>query len=854
MGSLFGNLRYALRQFRRSPVFTIAAVLTLALGIGGTTAIFTLIHEVMLRSLPVTDPARLYRVGEGDDCCVEGGPQDVWGMVSYSLYERLKSEAPEFEETAAFQAGAGRLSVRRQDESIARPLRTEFVSGGYFSMLGVRAFGGRVLSPADDERSSAPVAVLSHRIWQTTYGSDPSVVGSTLIVEGHPFSVIGVAPPGFFGETLRPDPPDIWIPIHQEPLIHGESALLDRPHSAWLRMMGRLRPGASTQGMAAHLTTVLRQWMVKDAQYPAEWLSEINRLLPKQSLSVVPAGAGVAVMKEEYGRSLQILLAVCGLVLLIACANVANLLLARAASRRGQTAVRIAVGAARREIISQALTESVLLAVGGGVAGLLVAVGAARLLLALAFQSEGGSHFIPISVSPSPLVLGFAVALALLTGVIFGAAPAWVATRTDPAEALRGTGRGSSDRGSFTRKGLLVLQATLSVVLVAGATMLARSLNKLEHQDFGYQVQGRMEVELHSPPASYTVPQLLAVYRQMETKLSALPGVKSTGLALYNPLTDNWGELIMVSGHPAPKFEDNAGASWDRVSAHYLQDLGVSVVRGREFTEADNESSESVAVVNEAFVKRFFKDNEDPIGQHFGIDLMENANTYRIVGVVRDAKFAGWGLYRPARPMFYVPLMQSTNYSNVMMQKVDVVSHFIEGILLVTDAQPGALEPLVKQTLAGIDPNLTITSIRTLQQQVELTFDQERAVASLAGLFGVVALLLAAIGLYGVTAYTVAQRTNEYGIRMALGADRSRVILHVLGGAFRRVLIGLILGLPLAVGAGRLIVAKLYGVAFWDPLALGLAALALGLCSLVAALIPAGRAAGISPVEALRAE
>ena len=853
MGRLLRDVRYAIRQFRRSPVFTAAAVLTLALGIGGTTAIFTLIHEVMLRSLPVTDPARLYRVGEGDDCCVEGGPQDNWGMVSYPLYERLKAETPEFEETAAFQAGAGRLSVRRQDEPIARPLRSEYVTGSYFSMLGVGAFGGRVFSAADDERTSAPVAVLSHRIWQSAYGSDTSVVGSTFIVEGHPFTVIGIAPPGFFGETLRPDPPDIWIPLHQEPLIHGQSALLDRSISAWLRMMGRLRPGATTAGMSAHLTTVLRQWMVKDAGYPAEWLSDIDRMLPKQFLNVIPAGSGVAVMKEEYGRSLQILLAVCGLVLLIACANVANLLLARAAARRGQTAVRLAVGATPRRIISQALTESVLLAVGGGVAGLVVAMGAARLLLALAFQSEG-AHFIPIRTTPSFVVLGFAVVLALLTGVIFGAAPAWMATRTDPAEALRSTGRGSSERGSFARRGLLIMQATLSVVLVAGATMLARSLNKLEHQDFGYQVKGRVLVELHSPPASYTVPELLALYRQMQTKLTGLPGVRSTGLALYNPLTDNWGELIMISGHPAPKFEENAGASWDRVSTNYLQDLGVTVVRGRGFTEADNESSESVAVVNEAFVKRFFKANEDPVGQHFGMDLIENANSYRIVGVVRDAKFAGWGLYRPARPMFYVPLMQSVKYANVMMQKLDVVSHFVEGILLVTDVQPGALEPQVKATLAGIDPNLTITSIRTLEQQVAITFDQERAVASLAGLFGVVALILAAIGLYGVTAYTVTQRTNEFGIRMALGADRGRVVLHVLGGAFRRVLIGLILGMPLAVGAGRLIVAKLYGVSYWDPLALGIAAAALGCCSLVAAIIPAGRAASISPVEALRAE
>jgi predicted permease len=852
MPYLPGNLRYALRQFRLSPLFTAAAVLTLALGIGGTTAIFTLIHAVMLRSLPVSDPSRLYRIGEGDDCCVEGGPQDQWGMFPYSFYERLKTETPEFEELAAFQAGRGRLGVRRQGvDPIARPLRSEYVSGNYFSTLGVRAFGGRVFTPDDDKPSAPPVAVISHRTWQITYGGDPSVVGATFVLEGHPFTVIGVAPAGFFGETLQSDPPDIWIPVQQEPMLDGNGGLLHQPISAWLRVIGRLRPGASTDGMAPRLTTVLRQWMQNDAGYPAVWMSEVMRLLPKQTVNVVPAGAGVAVLKEEFGRSLQILLSVCGLVLLIACANVANLLLARGVARRGQTAVRLAVGATPRQIVEQALTESVLLAIGGGLVGLLVAMAAARLLLALAFHS---ANFLPISVAPSLLVMVFAFGLALLTGIIFGAAPAWLATRTDPAEALRGSGRGTSDRTSFTRKALLVVQATLSVVLVAGATMLGRSLNKLEHQDFGFQVQGRVEVDMNSPPATYAQPQLAALYHQLEEQLNRLPGVQGSGLAMYNPLTDNWGELIMVAGHPSGKFNEDAGASWDRVSANYLQNFNIPVLRGRAFTAADNETAPPVAIVNEAFVKRFFKSDEDPLAQHFGMDLPENAGTFSIVGVVRDAKFAGFQLSRPARPMFYVPLAQTVKYPNEMMQKLETRSHFIGGIMLVTNVSPGALEPLLTRMLSGLDPNLTINSIRTMQQQVDFSFDQERAVASLAGLFGIVALVLAAIGLYGVTAYTVAQRTNEIGIRMALGADRPKVIQLVLRGAFQRVFIGLLLGMPLAVGAGRLISAQLYGVSSLDPLALTASAAALAVCSFFAAIIPANRAASISPMSALRIE
>ncbi len=852
MASLPGNFRYALRQFRLSPIFTVAAVLTLALGIGGPTAIFTLIHAVMLRSLPVSDPGRLYRVGEGDECCVEGGPQDTWGMYSFPLYERLKAETPEFEEVTAFQAGRWRLGVRRQGvESAARPLRSEYVTGSYFSTLGVRAFGGRLFTPDDDKPAAPPVAVLSHRVWQTAYASDPSVVGSTFVVEGHPLTVIGVAPAGFFGETLESDPPDIWLPLQQEPMMNAEGSLLRQPVSAWLRMIGRLRPGASTDGMSPRLTGVLRQWLQNDSGYPSNWMDDVMRMLPKQVVNVIPAGAGVAMMKEEYGRSLQILLSVCGLVLLIACSNVANLLLARGLARRGQTAVRLAVGATPRQIVMQALTESVLLAIGGGIVGLLVAMAAARLLLALAFHS---SHFLPISTTPSLMVLAFAFVLALVTGIIFGAAPAWLATRTDPAEALRGSGRGTQDRSSFARKALLVVQAALSVVLVAGATMLARSLNKLEHQDFGYQVQSRVEVSMNRPPATYTQPQLAALYRQLEDHLNRLPGVQDSGLALYNPLTDNWGELIMVAGHPPAKLNEEAGASWDRVSANYLQNLGVPVLRGRAFTAADNETTAPVALVNEAFVKRFFKSGEDPLDQHFGLDVPEYSGTFRIVGVVRDAKFAGWGLRRPARPMFYVPLAQNVNYPDELMKKIELNSHFIGGMLLVTNMTPGALEAQLTRILAELDPNLTINSIRTMQQQIELSFDQERAVAGLAGLFGIVALILAAIGLYGVTAYSVAQRTNEIGIRMALGADRPKVLALVLSGAFKRVAIGLFLGLPLAVGAGRLLSAQLYGVSSWDPFALSVAAGALAICSFFAAIIPANRAASISPMNALRIE
>jgi predicted permease len=849
---LIGDVRYALRQFWVARIFTITAVLTLAIGIGGSTAIFTLIHAVMLKSLPVTDPSRLYRIGDGGNCCVQGGPQDRWGMFSYPLFERLKAELPEFEEIAAFQAGNGRFSVRRPNvDTAARPLRSEYVSGNYFSTLGVNAFGGRMLTPSDDTPAASPALVVSYHTWQGTYNGDASLIGSTLVVEGHPFTVIGVTPPGFFGETLRGDPPDLYVPLHQEPMIVGDSTLLRQPVAAWLRAIGRLRPGATTDGLGARLTGVLHQWIQHDSGYPSNWMPAIMQALPRQVITVVPAGAGVGIMREQYSRSLQILLGVCGLVLLIACANVANLLLARAMARRGQTALRLAIGASRSQVVRQALVESVLLGIAGGVVGLLVAMGTARLLLTLAFA---GTTFLPIDTRPVPLVLVFASGLALLTGILFGAAPAWFATRTDPMDALRGAGRTTGDHSSITRQALVIVQATVSVVLVAGSMLLARSLGNLQGQNFGFEMADRVLVAINRPPSEYSPEKLDALYRRTEERLKQIPGVRGAGLALYNPFTDNWGEGILVAGHPEPKPGDDVGASWDRVSANYLQDLGVKLVRGRYFTAADDVRTEPVAVVNEAFARKFFKTDEDPIDQHFGLNLPENVNTFRIVGIVRDARFAGFQLDRPARAMFYVPLAQTVKYSNPIMLRVESASHFVRGILLVTSLPVSTVEPQVRQALAEADPNLTVTGVRMLQQQVDRAFDQQRAVASLAGLFGVVALVLAAIGLYGVTAYSVVQRTNEIGIRMALGADRGNVVGIVLRGAFRRVVIGLILGLPLAVGAGYLLSAQLYGVTYWDPLALTVGALALGASAFAAAIIPASRAASISPIRALRTE
>jgi len=851
MQTLLQDIAYAIRQMRLSPVFTLTAALTLALGIGATTAIFSLIHTVMLKSLPVADPSHLYRIGDGQDCCIEGSPQDNWGMFSYPFYKRMQENTPEFEELAAFQAGGIQFSTRRgEGDHVAKPLGGEFVSGNYFSTFGVSAFSGRSIVPSDDQPTSAPVAMLSYRTWQQEYGSDPHIVGSTFILNGHPFIIVGIAPPGFFGETLRSNPPAIWVPINQEPMLNGTNSLLQR-FSAWVRVIGRLKPGVSPDALPSRLTNLLRAWLINESGFPAEWMTGVKAQLPKQKINVVPAGTGVGVMRANYSASLNILLAVCSLVLLIACANIANLLLARGASRQMQTSVRLALGASRKRLVRQSLTESLVLSIMGGLFGLAVAFIGVKVVVALAFR---GAQYVPIDAAPSLPVLGFTFLVSLVTGVLFGTAPAWLATHVNPAEALRGANRSTKDSSSISQKSLVIVQATLSVVLLTGAGLLTRSLQNLQHQDFGYETDHRVTISLSAPFNSYSQPKLDAMYRELQDRLSRLPGVERVALAQYTPLQDNWGEIVIRQGHGMPSMNDPVGSSWDHVNAGYLETLGQKILRGRSINEDDNASTQKVAVVNEAFVKRFFKPSEDPVGTYFGLDLPKYSATYEIVGVVRDAKYQDPTGKDPTRPLFFVPLTQRVLYDHPLMQSIDDSTHFIEGAVFKLHGSMEGFEPQVRRVLSEVDPNLTLLGVQTLEEQVDSNFDQQRAVAKMTGLLGILALILAAVGLYGVAAYTVERRTREIGVRMALGANRVNVIRLVLRGVFLQILIGLAIGIPASIGCSRLISAQLYQVKGWDPLVLCGSVLALGLCALLASIIPAQRAASINPVKALRAD
>lgn len=851
MRTLRQDVLYALRQMRLSPVFTLTAMLTLALGIGATTAIFSLIDSVMLKSLPVADPSRLYRVGSGMKCCGQIGPQKEWGLFPYTLYQRIAANAPEFEQTAAFESWFSSFSVRRAGSNDpAKPLRSEYVSGNYFATLGVKAFAGRTLTQADDQPAAPPAAVLSHRVWQQEYGSDRKIVGSVFIIDGHPFTIVGIAPPGFYGETLRSDPPELFIPLQQEPVIAGSNSTLKTP-LAWLRIIGRLRPGATTDGMAARFTTMTREWEVTylGAEYP-QYLDQLKAALPQEIVNVIPAGGGVAAMKADYQSSLHILMGVCGLVLLIACANLANLLLARGSARGTHVAVRLAMGASKMRLVQQSLTESLVLAIIGGIAGIVLAFAGVKLIVALAFHS---AQFVPIDAKPSLLVLGFAFLLSLITGILFGTAPAWFAAHTNPAQVLHGVGRSTRDGRALPQKLLVIVQAALSVVLLTGAGLLTRSLMKMQHQNFGFETDHRVSLRVNAPFIGYSPEKLDATYRALQQRLERIPGVQAVAMGMYTPFTNNWDAMVVRQGQDKVDVNENNGSSWDRVSAGYLELMGQQIVRGRSITEQDTASTPNIAVVDEAFVKKFFKPGEDPIGTHFGLNEIQYSGMYQIVGVVRTANYTDpSGHWR--MPLFFIPLAQRGHFTTTMSQMIDDRSHIIEAVVLQIRGSMEGLEPQIRHAFAEVDPNLTLVTMRTMEQQVADKMDQARSISQLTALFGVLALALAAVGLYGVTAFGVERRTSEIGVRIALGADRTSVVAMVLRGAFLQILIGLAIGVPVSIACARLIASQLYEVKGWDPVSLGGSVGALALCALVASVVPARRAATINPVTALRVE
>lgn len=843
------NFKFALRQFRKSPGFALTVILTISLGIGANTAIFTLVHAILLKSLPVADPARLYRIGDLDDCCVNGGfinDDGDFDLFSYDLYRQFQDTTPEFEQLAAFQSGRNTMNVRTGN-NIAKPERTEYVSGNYFSTFGVGAYAGRMLLPSDDVPGAAPVAVLSYAAWQSSHAADPNIVGSTLFIQSRPVTIVGITPPGFFGDRVAPSPPGIWIPLNIEPILEGQTSILKVPDSNWLYVLGRLKPGVSPVALQSKISNTLRAWLATQPSYNA---NGGDTQIHKQHVILVPGGGGIQNLQQQAGDGLHLLSGISALVLLVACANIANLLLARGTARRAETSIRTALGAARSALIRQVLVESVLLSAIGGIIGIGIAYAGARMILNLAFPD---ATQIPIHASPSPIVLGFAFLLSLVTGVIFGIVPAWISSHADPAEALRGLNRSTGDRSLLPQKALIVLQAALSLVLLVGAGLMTQTLRNLEKQDFGLTTASRYVIHFDPMGAGYNINTIGPFDQRLEQEFSALPGVQNVGIALYSTLEgNNWGEGVYIEGRPAPGPEEHNNSSWDRISPHFFGTTGQSIIRGRGFTDQDTATSRMVAVVNQTFVKKFFP-KEDPIGRHFGNMDQEYAGDYEIVGIVADAKYTD--PRDPVHPMFFRPLSQfNRTFKEPRMITAESRSLFPNSITIQFVGEPSALESMARHTLANINPDLTVDDFKSLDYQVADNFNQERLITRLTGLFGLLALALASVGLYGITAYSVARRTAEIGLRMALGANRGDVVILVLRNALVLVAIGLAIGIPVALLGGRLMASQLYGVRTWDPLTLAAAILVLSAFAAIAGFIPAKRAASIEPMNALRTE
>ncbi len=842
MGVFRDDLRHALRRFRQQPGFCFIVVMTLALGLGANTAIFALVDALLLRSLPVERPGELYRLGDGTECCVNSGLQDDYSLFSYRLAEHLRAGAEQFTELAAFQAQTFPLGLRRAGAAAPDPLNSQFVTGNYFRMFGVTAAAGRLLQPDDDRFGAAPVVVMSYRTW-ARYGLDPALIGSAIVVNGVPMTLIGVADEDFFGDTIRADPTAMWIPLAQEPALRGQASLIERVDQNWLYAIGRLAPAASPQQAAARMTTALQQWLASQS-----FLTEQERSrLAQQHVAVTPAGGGVPLMQTQFGNPLTVLLVTSGVLLLITTANLANLLLARA--DRGQAAIRVALGAASARLVRQALTEGVVLAVAGGLVGVIVAPMATRALIALAFPT---ATFVPVATTPSASALLFSAVLAIATGLLFTSGPAWAMSRTPPLDALNAVGRGGQARSFVPRRSLVIVQVALSFAMLASAGLLATSLQNLERQPLGFDPENRLVLRIDPPAHAMTEPQRLPLlYARLHERLQRVSGVVSVSYALYSPMEgNNWASQISIAGRAIDPARPDS-SSWNRIGPGYFDTIATAVRRGRAIDDRDVPGARRVAVVNQAFARQFFGD-ADPLGQHLGLGDASHAHDWEVVGVVDDVKYTGAN--QAVRPMFFLPAFQAVDYGDPSAGNVQSRSMLLRAIMIRTASASGALEPALRQAVAEVDPNINVLRVISLPVQVGANFRIQRLLSRLMTLYGVVALALACLGLYGVTAYTVKQRTREIGVRVALGADRAGIMRAIVGAPLLQTTVGLLLGLPLALLMGQALTSQLFGLGGQDPLVLVASVVVLMLTTAVAASVPARRAARIDPARALRGD
>jgi predicted permease len=833
MGNFLQDIRYGFRTLTRSPVFCLVAVASLALGIGANTAIFTLIDQLLLKLLPVNSPEQLVLLSAKGGTY---GSNTGRNSLSYLMYTDLRDKNQVFSGIFCRYGQALSLSSEGRTERVAG----ELVSGNYFPVLGVGAALGRVFNAADDQQQGGhPIAVLSYEFWQSHYGGDPGVLGRKILVNGYPLTIVGVSRKGFFG--IDPSvSPQIRIPMMMKrEMTPGTWYSLNDRRSRFAQVFGRLKPGISLEKAKAGLQPLYHSVLEMEVRQEAfaKAGDEARRDFLQGTLDVLPASKGRSQLRDQFANPLLVLMAVVGFVLLIACANVANLLIVRAAARRKEMAVRIALGAGRARLIRQLLVESLMLSVAGGGIGLLLAIAMNRTLLRFL---PAGTTPLALSASPDWGVFGFTVAISLLTGILFGLAPALQASRADIVTTLKDqAGAVVGGGGSRLRKALVAAQVTLSLLLLIGAGLFVKTLRNLRDTDPGFRIDRLVTFKVDAPSNGYKQERARQFYADLTARLSAMPGVRSASMTVVPLLDgDEWDSSVTVEGYTARPGED-VDPHMNYPEPGLFATLGVPLILGRDFRDNDDAGAPKVAIVNEMFAQRYFK-GVIPLGRHVGMGSSPGTKTdIEIVGVVRNSKYEG--VRDKITPELFLPFRQ-TDFA------VDMTGY------VRTDRSADQIFSEVRQTVHSMDPNLPLFDVRTLDEQVDRSLSTERLVASLSAAFGALATFLAAIGLYGVMAFTVTRRTREIGIRMALGAGRAQVIWLVMREVLALMAVGLAIGLPASWLLTKLVQSQLYGVDSHDPKTIVFAVVLIAVIAALAGFAPGRRATKIHPMTALRQE
>jgi predicted permease len=823
-------------MLRKKPAFTAVAVLSLALGIGANTAIFSALNAILLRSLPLDDPARLVLF---DDHASEGtsigDPSDeVWRLYSFPSYRHFADNVKAFEALAAFRSGETRLKLSGEThgDGAAQLATGQLVSGNYFEVLKANAALGRALRPSDDVENAAAAAVVSYGYWKRRLAADPSAVGRVVQLNGTAFTIVGVMPESFFGIRVR-RPADFWLPLHFQPQIEQRESNLQARDIYWLNLVGRLAPGTDLPQAQAAVDVAFKNFLRQQAGPDAgeEW----KRAIEHASIRLAPGERGISGYRTYYGEALGVLMFVTTFVLIIACANIANLSLSRATERAPEVSMRLALGASRWRLARQLLTESVLLSLIGGAAGLLLALWGVDALKKLVSASA------PVDVGLSLPVLAFTAAVSIVAGVLFGLAPALRAGRSDLTTAMRSRVEGGSGRlRAGLGPALVVSQVALSLVLLVGSVLLIRSLRNLAQADVGFVRDGVLVVDIDTRIGGLGSAELSDYYRRLLERVQAIPGVRAATVASVSPMNgSSQNSDITIEGYTAPEQEDME-VNVLRIGPRYVETLGVPLLEGRQFEPRDGPSGPSVGLVNQAFVRSFFQ-GRSPLGKRFGIGGDTKDATIEIVGVLGDSKYQD-AREAPVRSVF-IPLLREQGQSG-----------YSSDLEIRTSVDPSSLVTVVRQAITEVDARVPIAGVKTLAQQVAESMRREQLLARLVGAFGVLALVLACVGLYGLVSQAVARRTNEVGIRMALGASSRNILVMVLREAGTLVAAGIAIGIPAALLASRLLKSQLFGVGPTDPATLAGSCALLAAVAIAASYFPARRAAGLQPMTSLRAE